>query len=290
MTATLTFLKALKPDRSLLSGAILLAFASLACNAEAVTLAVSGGYDENAFATNSVDSQAPGNAMSSASFGTAVSSAFTAGRGGVINFDRPNGGNSDDDNNPASETMIISYGSGKSFNITSNAAYDIHNFSSLTAISGFDNSLDVPGGNTPDLTHKGIALTSTSVYSWTLDFGAITGGIPGEAITTAGFTLLSRNLIQQDVTIDWLLNGSPISAAAQTDNIAIGKAVDDTFFSYTAPANSYISGVRVTFGGSTGDLRLGIDDLGFITSAVPEPSRVLLLSLALTGCVLRRRR
>ncbi|MEZ0387953.1 MAG: PEP-CTERM sorting domain-containing protein [Verrucomicrobium sp.] len=271
-------------------GALLLALASFAGNAEAVTLAVSGGYDENAFATNSVDSQAPGNALSSASFGTAVSSAFTSGMGGVINFDRPNGNNNDDDNNPATETMIISYGSGKSFNIKSSAAYDIHNFSSLKAISGYDNSLDVPGGNTPDLTHKGIALTSASVYTWTLDFGAITGGIPGEAITTAGFTLLSRDLIQQDVTIDWFLNGSSISSAAQTDNIKIGQIVDDTFFSYSAPTNSYISGVKITFGGTTGDLRLGIDDLGFITSAVPEPSRVLLLSLALTGCVLRRRR
>jgi len=289
MKSTLTFIKT-KSDRSLFLGAVLLGLATLPYSAEAVTLAVSGVYNENVFATNTIDSQAPGNAMSSGSFSTAVASAFTSNTGGVITFDRPNGGNSDDDGNPASETMIISYGSGKSFNVTSSAAYDLHNFSSLTAISGFDNSPDPNNGNSPDLTHKGFALSNAAQYNWTLNFGAITGGSLGEAITTAGFTLLSRNGISQNVTIDWFINGSLTPSATQTDSIAINAAADDTFFSYAAPTGSYISGVRVTLGGTSGDLRLGMDDLGFITSIVPEPSRALLVCMALGACLLRRRR
>lgn len=295
MKSTLASLKTAKPDSSVCFGAILFILANLTHDAQAVTLTVSQVYDENVYATNSIDSQAPNNAMSSGDFAPLVSTAYTAGTGGVINFDRPNGGNNDDDNNPSSEAMVISYGTGKSFNITSSANYDIHNFSSLTAISGYDNSIDTaPNPDTADLTHKGIALTANNVYNWTLSFGAITGGSSGEAITTVGFTLLSRDSIQQNVTIDWFLNGALISSATQNDHITTGKTVDDTFFSYVAPTGSYISAFKITFGAPnptpTGDLRLGIDDLGFITSIVPEPSRALLMSMALTGCLLRRRR
>jgi len=267
--------------RPVLFGALLCTCLGLADDAKAVSLAVSQVYDENTFSTNTVDSQAPGNSLTLAAFSTAVSTAFTNGSGGIINFDIP--GNTQDV--IQSTALEISYGLGKQFNITSNATYNIHQFSSLTAISG----------SAAHNNGKGIAASSTftNIQDWSFDIGDISGGLPNEAITTLGFTLLSRNGFSQNVNVRWFIDGSASSVLTQTDGIASGGGADDTFFSYTAPTNSYISGFSVSFLGATGsvDRRYGIDDIGFITSSiVPEPSRSVFFCVALTGCFIRRRR
>jgi hypothetical protein len=278
MKFTLISLKAPGPGRTCCLVALLLALVNVPQSAEGVTLAVSQVLDENVNQGNVIDSQAPGNAISSTLFAAAVSSAFTAGTGGVINFDTAG----DTANVPYSDPLSISYGSGKSFNITSSSSYNVHQFFSLTSISGNGTT----GGN------KGIASAVTNITDWTLSFDAITGGSPLEAITTAGFALLSRNGFSQDVIVNWFVDGGVAPYLAQEDNIGSGGGADDTFFSFTAPTGGSITGVQVIFGGATGsnDRRLGIDDFAFTTSNVPEPSRVILLGMALVGGVLRRRR
>lgn len=270
----------------------------------AVTLSASGTYDENTRALNTIDGEAPGNSIALGTFKTAVGTAFAAGAGGVINFDMPNGSNADakgnsDTNNAGSKTLMnVGYGGTKSFAINTSLAYDMHVFTSLAAVSG--NS----GTNG---TSKGIAIASgmpdnsAVASSWTLNFGGITGGSAGEAITSMGFVLLSRDFAGTNsdlpVTVDWYLNGGSTSSYSVTDQIKDEKWVDgvstgdDTFFSYSAPVGSYISGFKVTYGGTIDtDRRLGIDDIGFTTSVVPEPSRMLLLAVAMTGAMFRRRR
>lgn len=273
MKFVLTFSKS---KQSLFLVAILGLLGTLVQHSQAVTLAVSGVYDENAVATNSIDSQALGNAMSSTIFAGEVSAAYAAGNGGVINFDIA----TDDKNNPASEAMIVNYGAGKSFNITSSSSYDIHVFGTLAAISGNSNG------------SRGMASASVNITDWTLNFGGVTGGSPGEAITTVGFTLLSRTGFSQGVIVNWFIDGSLTPYSAQTDHIADGGGVDDTFFSFVAPDDSYISGLQIILGGADGinDRRLGIDDIGFTTSIVPELSRALLLLLGgIPLCMLRRK-
>lgn len=262
-------------------GVTLLAFASLSYNARAVTLAVSGVYDENVNQTNSVDAQAPGNVMSSSAFSTAVGSAFTSGRGGVIHFDTAGNTNAVIYN----ESLDVNFGSGKHLFITSSQPYNFRHFGSIFSLSG-NGAADGSKGLAPADT------VSTSATEMTFNFTNITGGLPGERITTAGFTLLSRNGFSQDVSVDWFVSGFANPYITQLDNIDAGAGVDDTFFSFTAPVNSYIFGFRIVYGGATGsnDRRLGIDDLGFITSIVPEPARALFFCMALVGGVMIRRR
>jgi len=261
-------------------GMTLLALASMAGSAQAVTLTVTGVYDENVNQTNFVDNQAPGNAMSSSAFATAVGAAFTAGRGGVITFDTSGNTNA----TVYSETMDVNFGTGKHLIVSSNQPYNFRQFMSIFSISG---------NGTADGS-KGLAAADTvsNATEMALSFAQITGGLPGEVVTTAGFTLLSRNDFSQGVSIEWFINGLPAAYSTQTDTIGMGAGVDDTFFSFTAPASSYITGVRIVYGGAAPglDRRLGIDDLGFITATVPEPGRAVFLCMALVGGMMRRRR
>ncbi|WP_198141285.1 PEP-CTERM sorting domain-containing protein [Verrucomicrobium spinosum] len=291
------------PAPRFLSGALAV-FCLGADLSAAVTLSVSSTYDENTRAANTIDGEAPGNSIALGTFKTAVGAAHAAGTGGVINFDMPNGSNADakgnsDTNNSGSKTLIsVGYGGTKSFAINTSLAYDMHVFTSLAAVSGNSGASG---------TSKGIAIASgmpdnsAVASSWTLNFGEITGGLPGEAITSMGFVLLSRDFAgttgDLPVTVEWFLNGGTTASYSVTDQVKDEKWVDgvttgdDTFFSYSAPVGSYISGFKMTYGGTIDtDRRLGIDDIGFTTSVVPEPSRALLVAVAMTGLMLRRRR
>ncbi|TLD70692.1 hypothetical protein FEM03_10285 [Phragmitibacter flavus] len=303
MNTTLSSYKTHEFGRANILGAIFIGILHFGPNTEAaVTLSVSGIYDENTRAANTIDAEAPGNSVTLAAHTAVVNAAFNLGTGGVINFDQPNGVNADakgnsDTNNAGSKTLInVNYGSGKSFAINTSLEFDMHVFTSLAAISGNPGS----GGNS-----KGIAMAGGLGHDlkpgWSLAFGPISGGDPGEAITTMSFALLSRDFTgardPMQVTVEWFLNGSATPSFTQTDMIddtrytAGGATGDDTFFSYTAPIGTYISGFSTIYGGTVNtDRRLGIDDIGFTTSIVPEPSRALFMGMAFVGCLMSRRR
>lgn len=265
----------------LFMGAVFGLFSVLPHTARAATVAVSSVYDENVNATNTVDAQAPGNSLSLAQFKTDVSVAFSVGAGGVIGFDTA--GNTNAVIYQSTEGVVANYGSGRQLTIESSVPYNFRHFSSIFAISG---------NGDPTAGSKGLAPadTVTNTGGMRLNFASLTGGAPGEAVTTAGFTLLSRNGFGQSVTVNWFIDGQLTPYHVQTDDIAINAGADDTFFSFVAPANRYVTGFEILYGGTSGDRRYGIDDLGFITTSVPEPSRVLLLGLGISCLGLRRRR
>jgi len=270
---------------------LLLLLAAFACAStdaglRAATLTLSQGYDENTNQPNAVDTQAAGNSLTLTSFSTLVSSAFTAGTGGVINFDTPNGGtgnvNSQSSNTVNFGPKSFSFTSASTGGTTPSSNVNVASFGSLTPISG--SSAD----------SKGLITTNGTAESWTLNFNSLTGGAVNEAITTMGFTLLSRSGAGQTVQVDWLLNGSSTAAKTQTEAISSTQAGDDTFFSYVAPTGSTITGLRFTFDTlnalTNPDVRLAIDDLAFITSIVPEPSRMAFLGLGIFALFGRRQR
>ena len=262
-----------------------LPFALAPCISSAATIAygVTGIYDENTIEAASVDTNSSGNSLASTNpndvlgFSSSVAAAFAANAGGVIDFDSQATQSGDDNTG-----LTVSYGGGKTLEITSsttnaNNRIFASDFTSLGAISGTN----------------GLISSNSNDTAWRMTFDSITGGIPGEIVTSAGFTVLSRNSNAQDLTVQWFIDGeTDLANAAFTDveSIAAGANNDDTFFAYTAPNGSAITSFRFTFGGTESDKRLGIDDLGFITNAIPEPSSALLTLLGTTAILLRRRR
>lgn len=224
---------------------------------------------------------APGNAQSASAFTTAVAGAFTGNTGGVINF----GTSASAD----AQQLNITYGGAKTFSVTSTLGFG-------SGATGTSQLIDIRANLTTITPISGTTALlpnqQNGIQSWTFNFSGITGGAIGEAITTTGFTLLSRSGTSQDATVEWFLNGSATAAASQTDTFDNSNGGDNTFFSYTAPAGSAITGFRITYLGATGtnDRRLGIDDLGFITGVIPEPSSMMLLGLGALSCLSRRRR
>jgi hypothetical protein len=235
---------------------------------------------------STVHTNSSGNLLSSvalndvAGFTTAVAAAHTAGNGGVIDFAASS-------TNTNAE-LKVTYATVKKFDISS----------TIGGATGVSQSIDIR--NNPDSLSptSGTALlmptsgNSPRPTSWTLSFGQITGGLIGEVITTAGFTLVSRDGFSSDVIVNWFIDGSSTPQFIDPENIASGKGVDNTFFSYTAPTGSAITGFQIVFdpSASTADRRLGIDDIGFITGVIPEPGAALLSGIAAAFGVLRRRR
>jgi len=259
----------------------------------ATAFGVVATYDATGGAANAVDTNASGAALSSmlindvAGFTTAVAAAYAGNTGGVI--DMGNGASASATVAIDADQLNITYATSKTFTITT----------AVTLFSG------ATGSTTTDLRHNLGTLTptsgfsallpnrSTAVTSWAFNFGNINGGAIGEAITTIGFTLLSRDNVGENVTVSWFIDGSNSAIFSDTEAMAAGKTLDDTFFSYTAPTGSKITGFSIDFAGTTSattDGRLGIDDIGFITSVIPEPSAIALLSAAGVIGSLRRRR
>ncbi|MGE9267125.1 MAG: PEP-CTERM sorting domain-containing protein [Verrucomicrobiales bacterium] len=258
------------------SHATCLLLLGLAVPVHAATIAT--GVVRN-YATAGVDTNSSGNGLASADpldvagFATNVGNAYDNDMGGVINFEDPITAS---DTSSGHTDLAVTYGGGKALNIISsgdstNSIYT-NAFSSLGSVSGSDGLLQVGGSNT----------------AWRLTFDPQAP----EIITTAAFSLLSRNNTGQDVTVRWFIDGEtdPLNAAfTTTESIASGVNVDNTFFAYEAPDGSAITSFRIEFLGTQGDRRLGIDDLAFITEPIPEPSALLLLGLA-APAVLRRKR
>lgn len=241
----------------------------------AISVGVVGVYDE-ATTTNSVDRNASGNSLASgnpndiAGFTDLVATAFANNTGGVIHFDGGTGNNQNQ--------LDVTYGGGKTFAITTNGNNSNNNFN----IGPFSSMSEISGAN-------GLLPSSTATNIFRFTFGTIS---TGETISSAGFTLLSRDSFAQGVLVEWFLNGSTtVVAASQPIAMAGAQGTDDTFFSYTAPEGSRISSFRISYdtGGAYGsDERLAIDDLSFIT--IPEPSSILLLGVASASLLGRRKR
>ena len=253
-------------------GAIIAALAlaiSIAASARshAVVVTTDGIYDPPS--GNNVDSSATISPNDVATFTTLVAAANTAGFGGVIHFDLMV--------NTSGNTLEASYASAaKTLNISTAPGFNIQTITSATTLSGMGMVLPVTDSATDD--------------NATITFGSITNGLALEAVTQVGFTILSRAATgyPQDITVTaFYSNGTSTVITSNIGNVA---AADDTFYGFTAPTGFAITSILFNPANDTLDARPVIDDFGFITSVVPEPSTALLGCSAMLMALVRRRR
>lgn len=220
--------------------------------------------------SNTIDRYATGNAGTYATFSASVANAFTAGKGGVINFD----------------TALVSSqrgittsfaGNSKTLNIGTNVDVNAQTSANIIGISGTNNST---GGFF-------LQSSSTAGQFTILTFDSITNGSPGEYVSEIGFTILSRINGGGAPTITATVLFSDNTTASANASFTQTATGEDTFFSFAAPAGKSITSLTIDYG-ATGDFRRGIDDLAFIT--VPEPTSALIAGMfGVLGLVRRRR-
>jgi len=234
--------------------------------ARAVAVTTDGVYDP---ATgNNVDSSATISPNDVATFTTAVLAANGLGFGGVIHFELGV-------NTPGS-TLEASYaGATKTLNITTSPGFNIQTITSATTLSGMGMVLPV---------------TDSTNDNATITFGSITNGLALEAVTQVGFTILSRAATgyPQDITVT--ASYSDGSSTVIVSNIGNVAATDDTFYGFTAPTGFAITSILFNPANDGLDSRPVLDDFGFITSVVPEPSTAMLGCGALLVMLVRRKR
>lgn len=211
------------------------------------------------------------------SFATAVTNAYFADRGGVIDFETGFPPSSNPTNIGTSFTA--SYGTSGSKMLA---------FTSTNGSTGNNDQL-IYGNNTANqvdtISGPNNLLPNTNNLAFSLNVGPITGGEIDEMVSEIALTVLSRSVFQAGgATAEVKANYSDGTMETKISNISNVIGADDTFFHFVAPTNESV--VSLDFLNSSGlgtanQRRLPVDDLAFITSvaAVPEPASVAIWSL-----------
>jgi hypothetical protein len=248
------------------------------------TVIATGFYDPaSASLPNNVDINAPGIPITAGTgngpiapvgdFNTAIAAAFTAGRGGVVDFD-----------SLALNTLDFgvnaSYAGGaKSLAITTNNAFIA------------DTGVVEADGSPTSGTQYGEDESATP-YIFT--FGSISGASLAETgVVAAGITLLSGEAPPGtafnfgSVTVKATFSDNSTFSATSTINALKGNG--DTFYSAVAPAGLTIT--SLTISATDPDLLVPeFDDLAFATSVLPEPTTLALFGLCVPILLRRTRR
>jgi len=208
-----------------------------------------GIYDEPSQA-NGIDFVAIGSTLNPAQFTFDVAAAFDRDFGGVYQCDAIG--------NP----FVVSYGAAQT--------------KILSIVSGENTILSVGSSSSlaRSISGDGIWVSRLPEMVFLLD-GAVTG-IPDERVVEFGLTILSRSSFGSDYPLGDVTATAQFSGggtAISSRHISEGVGLGDTFFGFAAPDGQSL--VSVTFTSADG-YSLPIDDIGFITTVVPEPSVGLL--------------
>ena len=196
-----------------------------------------------------------------------LSLSFRAERGGVFQMEEPGGGSTMWD--PQDEVWVR-YGFRGSKTLVLNCETTAN--SSLLFTNA--NSVDSMSGN--DILFEG----NHSSKGFTIKFNRILSGDLDEKIVSAGLSVLSRDSISQAVRVTGVLNSGALQPI-ETD-VGAGAGEDIVFFGFEAPVGDHITAIQVEWLGSAPDVRLGVDDLFFITDAAtdvlnPAPNILLIV-------------
>jgi len=207
--------------------------------------------DTNAHTLVQETSTLTANQTNQTAFASAMTTAYSSGFGGVIEF------------NIAGETltsapaMVAMYASGAktlSIGLTTNSALAISPLQPSSGPTGVTNCLSAPNA-APNLGNE------------TFTMGAITGGVAGEKVTQFSFTYLTQTVLN-GLTVTVVATFSDGTTSTVTDtpvNRNTSSPTVDTFFGFVAPAGQYITSVALT-SNTTRANTTNIDDVAFITS------------------------
>jgi hypothetical protein len=231
-------------------------------------------YDENAVQTNQVDVSAT--AFTVGQMTSAVASAFSAGRGGVIDFD--NGTFTD------SRTIDARF-AGASFNKSLRLTSGVRDWQ-IGVLGTSSSSGSISG---PNVIFLGAPAPFPNPFANTIVFGDVTdvstNAVLPERVTSFGMTIIDANFNGSGNNVHFDVSFSNGTATSTDFFIPLAFQTNDTFFGWSAPANAYITQISFTATNNTAG-----EDWAFITSPVPEPASVALLAIGAVGTLLMRRR
>jgi len=229
-------------------------------------------YDEQAVQTNTVDGSAVGS-IDFATFVADVAAAYDNNAGGVIDFDVAEVRGIDrieaTYGTSQAKTLVITDaepGSGSWWN------------RDLANISG-DRALNKDNAN--------IAQADKS-NDWIMDIDASSS----ERVIEIGLTYLTPSSSTASFNVNVIATFDDATSTALNSMISGSPAAsNDTFFGIAAPAGRYITQISVLVDPTPGLGNFGrFDDLGFITTPIPEPTSLMLLGLGAVGFACMRRR
>jgi len=226
-----------------------------------------------------ITATAPASNITLAAFTTNVSTAFTGGNGGVINFNKTTTG---EIQHISGDNYAGTLALNKNFSVTitdPGSNFRQADFSSAGSTSVSTGGADLLAANNNNTTSTFTLGISGSGYA------------VGEQIRQVGFAVLNRThapnpSFTNPYTVVFTLDDA--TTVTLTDSVASGNVnTDNTFFGYQASGDRFIT--RFTINSGNANQPWLIDDLGFVV-AIPEPSAALLGAVGMLALLTNRRR
>jgi hypothetical protein len=173
----------------------------------------------------------------------------------VVNFDVSG------DALTAAPAIVANYSSNAktlSIGVTANSALAISPLAPPSGTTGVTNCLSAPNG-----------ASDPNLGDITFTMGAVTGGVANEKVTSFSFTYLTQTVLNGlSVTVTATFSDNSTSTVTRTVNRNTSSPTVDTFYAFVAPSGKSITSVALT-SNTTRANTTNIDDVGFITAAVP---------------------